>query len=83
MNLGFKKEWRRGAKRHMYAASLNINTSTVLPGLARAVMLASFLPPHLPQGKDAACRTEGPGTVCPTKSSELSKLILPLSGPGN
>lgn len=67
----------------MYAASLNINTSMVLPGLARAVDVGLLSSPYLSQGKDAACRAEGPGTVCPQKSSGLSKLILPLLGPGN
>lgn len=82
MNLGFKKEWGTGAKRHMYAASLNINASTVLPGPARAVDVG--LPfPSLPQGRDAACQAEGPGTVCPQKSAGLSKLTLRLPGPGN
>lgn len=64
MNLGFKKEWELGAKRHMYAASLNINASMVLSGLTRAVD-AALLFLSLSQDRDGACRAQGPGIVRP------------------
>lgn len=66
----------------MYAASLNINASMVLPGLTTALdAVLLFL--SLSQDKDAAFRAQGPEIVCLQDSSRLSKLTLMLAGPGN
>lgn len=47
----------------MCAASLNINASTVLPGLPRAGDIGFLV--LLSRGRDPACWAEGPRVVCP------------------
>lgn len=51
--------------------------------LAYGAVAAGLLFLSLSLDKDAACRAQGPGIVCPQDSSGLSKLTLMLAGPGN